>query len=539
MLTESEIHINDATGRRQARQDDETVIRLENVSVEYRAPRERITSFKEYAIRLLQRRVQHQEFKALRDVNLEVRQGEVFGIVGHNGAGKSTLLKVVSRVMKPTQGRVWVKGRIAPLLELGAGFHPELSGRENIFLNGTLLGHTHAEMAELYDWIVDFAEMRDFIDAPLRSYSTGMAVRLGFAVATATRPDILIVDEVLAVGDEQFQEKCAARMSEFRKSGTTILLVTHDSLLVEKICDRAAWLDHGEVRAVNNPGEVINLYHNSRYSSSLSRSVKPPVKEREASDDIPEGSDPLEAEALKKDWFYQFTLPSGKRTRSYLSPHYLKFHEDRWAMTFLELQKLFGRNWEQVSCLDLGCNQGYFTLKMAEQGCSEVLGVDARPENIADAELIRRIYNLPNLSFSVADVMRINPNEFEKFDVVLMLNLLFFFENPVGALKIARALTKQALIIETLVAPEVSGQIDWGSYQTQKEVQGSFALIDHRGETHLPFRGLTDLSLCPGRETLIRLMQRLGFSRVVVIQPPPEAHEQLASQKRIIVAGYL
>ena len=209
MLTESEI----AGNYRQAFDEAETVIRLENVSVEYRAPRERITSFKEYAIRLLQRRVQHLEFKALRNVDLEVRQGEVFGILGQNGAGKSTLLKVVSRVMRPTQGRVWVRGRIAPLLELGAGFHPELNGRENVFLNGTLLGYTHAEMEALFDQIVDFAELRDFINAPLRTYSTGMAVRLGFAVATATRPDILIVDEVLAVGDEQFQEKCAARMT--------------------------------------------------------------------------------------------------------------------------------------------------------------------------------------------------------------------------------------------------------------------------------------------------------------------------------------
>jgi ABC-2 type transport system ATP-binding protein/lipopolysaccharide transport system ATP-binding protein len=536
LLTESKILTTGANNSRLTSPRGEVVIRLEDVSVEYRAPRERITSFKEYAIRLLQRRVQHQEFKALRGVNLEVGQGEVFGIVGHNGAGKSTLLKVVSRVMKPTQGRVWVKGRIAPLLELGAGFHPELSGRENVFLNGTLLGYTHAQMEKLYDWIVDFAEMGDFIDAPLRTYSTGMAVRLGFAVATATRPDILIVDEVLAVGDEQFQEKCSARMTEFRTSGTTILLVTHDSSLVEKICDRAAWLDHGELRAVSDPVDVINLYHQSRYSSSLSRSGRPPINERKLSGDVAQGA---EAEALEKEWFYQFILPSGKRTRSYLSPHYLKFHEDRWAMIFFGLQKHYGRNWEGVSCLDLGCNQGYFTLMMAQQGCSKALGIDARPENIADAELIRRIYNLPNLTFSVADMMRIDPDEFERFDLVFMLNLLFFLENPVGALRIARALTKQTLVIETLVAPEVSGQVDWGSCQTQKELQGSFALIDHRGETHLPYRGLTDFSLCPGRETLIKLMRRLGFSRVEVIDPPPETHEQLASHKRIIVAGYI
>jgi ABC-type polysaccharide/polyol phosphate transport system ATPase subunit len=237
------------------------IVRLEGVSVEYRVPRERIGTFKEYAIRVLQRRVRHQVFNALREVSFEVRLGEVFGIIGHNGAGKSTLLKVVSRVLRPTHGRVWVKGRVAPLLELGAGFHPELSGRENVFLNGTLLGHTRAEMAALFNGIVDFAELWDFIDAPLRTYSTGMAARLGFAVAAATRPDILIVDEVLSVGDERFQEKCTARMSEFRQGGTSILLVTHSSAQVEQMCDRVAWLDHGEVRAVGEPTDVVKQYH--------------------------------------------------------------------------------------------------------------------------------------------------------------------------------------------------------------------------------------------------------------------------------------
>ena len=176
----------------------EPVVRLENVSVVYRAPSERIKSFKEYAIRLVKRQVEHREFRALNEVNLEIRRGEVFGLIGHNGAGKSTLLKIVSRVMKPTRGRIWVKGKIAPLLELGAGFHPELSGRENVFLNGTLLGYSRVQMEGLFDSIVEFAELKEFIDAPLRTYSTGMAVRLGFAVATATRPDILIIDEVLA-----------------------------------------------------------------------------------------------------------------------------------------------------------------------------------------------------------------------------------------------------------------------------------------------------------------------------------------------------
>ncbi len=268
LLIESEI-IADAAAAN-ARELAEVVIRLENVSVEYHAPREQIRSFKEYAIRLLQGRVQHDHFKALCDLNLEVRQGEVMGVIGHNGAGKSTLLKLVSRVMKPTGGRVWVKGRIAPLLELGAGFHAELSGRENIFLNGTLLGRTEAEMTALFDEIVDFAEMRDFIDAPLRTYSTGMAVRLGFAVATAIQPDILIVDEVLSVGDDQFRRKCSARMDEFRANGTTILLVTHDSKLVTGMCDRAVWLDHGRLRAVGDSQSVVAQYQEA-YNPSTSK----------------------------------------------------------------------------------------------------------------------------------------------------------------------------------------------------------------------------------------------------------------------------
>jgi ABC-type polysaccharide/polyol phosphate transport system ATPase subunit len=269
LLIESEVMTDGATLNR--RVSDEIVIRLENVSVEYHAPREQIRSFKEYAIRLLQGRVQREEFKALCDVSLEVREGEVMGVIGHNGAGKSTLLKLVSRVMKPTRGRVWVKGRIAPLLELGAGFHSELSGRENIFLNGTLLGCTHAEMESLFDEIVEFAEMGDFIEAPLRTYSTGMAVRLGFAVATARQPDILIVDEVLSVGDEQFRQKCAARMDSFRENGTTILLVTHDSKQVAGMCDRAAWLDHGRLRAVGDSRSVVDQYQQFTKGSASQR----------------------------------------------------------------------------------------------------------------------------------------------------------------------------------------------------------------------------------------------------------------------------
>jgi lipopolysaccharide transport system ATP-binding protein len=238
----------------------EPVVVLEDVTVRYRVPRERIRTFKEFAIRRLQGRLQFQDLLALDHVSLEVRQGEVFGLIGPNGAGKTTLLRLVARVMRPTSGRVWVKGRVAPLLAMGAGFHPELTGRENVFLNGTLLGYTRRQIEEHFEWIVDFAEMWDFIDAPLRTYSSGMMARLGFAVATAIMPDILIVDEVLSVGDIAFQEKSSTRIREFREAGATILLVSHSMEAIAKMCDRVAWLDHGRVIGVGNVNKWINEY---------------------------------------------------------------------------------------------------------------------------------------------------------------------------------------------------------------------------------------------------------------------------------------
>jgi len=242
------------------RRNPELAIRLEDVAVRYRVPQERYGTLKEYIIRLLQRRVNHREFWALRGINVMVRRGEVFGIIGRNGAGKSTLLKVVSRVLRPTRGRVWVKGRVAPLLELGAGFHPELTGRENVFLNGALLGHPQREIEQRYDQIVEFADIGSFIDAPLRTYSTGMVARLGFAVATAWEPDILVLDEVLAVGDETFQKKCHTRINDFRQSGTTVLLVSHNADLVRSICQRATWIDQGIIRYVGTSTEAVDLY---------------------------------------------------------------------------------------------------------------------------------------------------------------------------------------------------------------------------------------------------------------------------------------
>jgi ABC-2 type transport system ATP-binding protein len=241
-------------------EDEGLSVRLEGVAVRYRVPRERIISFKEYAIRSIQRRVVYEDFWALRDITFALRRGDSVGIVGRNGAGKSTLLRVVARVLQPVEGRVRVVGRVAPLLEIGAGFHAELTGRENVFLNATLLGHSQRETEQKLDEIVEFAELRDFIDAPLRTYSAGMQARLGFGVATAWRPDVLLMDEVMAVGDEAFRTKSQARIDQFRERGATVLVVGHNLPLISSTCERALWLHHGRVMSYGPAPAVVDLY---------------------------------------------------------------------------------------------------------------------------------------------------------------------------------------------------------------------------------------------------------------------------------------
>lgn len=243
-----------------------SVVVFENASVKYRSPIESYWSFKEYAVRRLEGRVEKKEFWALREVSLEIIKGEFFGIIGRNGAGKSTLLKLVSRVLAPTSGRVITRGFVAPMLELGAGFHYELTGRENIYLNGALLGHPQNEIKTHLPEILEFAQVEGYIDAPLRTYSSGMVARLGFAVATSWVPEILILDEVLAVGDEEFKKKCYARMSGFRLQGTTILLVSHSMETVRDLCSRAVWLEKGGVMAIGKVDEVIRAYRSNMQS---------------------------------------------------------------------------------------------------------------------------------------------------------------------------------------------------------------------------------------------------------------------------------
>jgi ABC-type polysaccharide/polyol phosphate transport system ATPase subunit len=239
---------------------NDTAIFLSDVSIRYRLPNERVATLKEYMIRLIQGKVRYHTFLALNEVNLIVNKGEIFGVLGRNGAGKSTLLKVISRVLLPTQGRVWINGMVSPLLELGAGAHPELTGMENIHLNATLLGHSRKEIQQRIPEILEFAEIGEFIDAPLRTYSTGMAARLGFSVATAWCPDILILDEVLAVGDAAFVEKCKDRMRSFRESGATVLLVSHSIDTVRSLCQRALLLEHGKVLGIGPAKEVSDQY---------------------------------------------------------------------------------------------------------------------------------------------------------------------------------------------------------------------------------------------------------------------------------------
>lgn len=239
---------------------DALSIRLDHVSLCYRLAKQRIPSLKEYAIHFMRGALNYEKLWALRDIDLTVRKGETLGIVGRNGAGKSTLLKVISRVLKPTRGTATINGRLAPILELGSGFDYELTGIENVYLNSLLLGHSRREIDAKIDEIVEFSGLGDFIRAPLRNYSSGMQARLGFSVATAWVPDILILDEILGVGDVTFTEKCEERIQRFHDAGTTVLLVSHSSGAIAKNCTRAIWLDDGTIRADGDTQEVLDLY---------------------------------------------------------------------------------------------------------------------------------------------------------------------------------------------------------------------------------------------------------------------------------------
>ena len=238
-------------------------ISVNDVWIRFNLASERVDNIKEYVIKILKRQLMFQEFMALKGISFEVKAGESWGFVGTNGSGKSTLLKTISGILKPYKGSVQVNGTISPLIELGAGFDGNLTARENIFLNGSVLGYSEKFLKEKFDEIVDFAELRDFLDVPIKNFSSGMAARLGFAIATTVKPDILICDEVLAVGDFKFQEKCEQRMNELLSGGTTLLFVSHSIEQVKRMCQKALWIDHGEMKMIGNAEEVCNAYSNS------------------------------------------------------------------------------------------------------------------------------------------------------------------------------------------------------------------------------------------------------------------------------------
>lgn len=240
----------------------ETVIQVRDVSMHFNLMEEKVDSIKEYVVKLLKGKLLYNDFIALNHVSFEVQKGDILGFIGFNGAGKSTLLKILAGVLTPTTGSVTVKGTIAPLIEVGAGFDPELTARENIYLNGAILGYSKAFIEQKFDSIIEFAELKDFVNVPVKNFSSGMYARLGFSIATAVQPDILIVDEVLSVGDFRFQQKCEERIRKMIEEGVTILLVSHDISMIERLCNKVLWLDHGEIKASGKTNKICKEYKN-------------------------------------------------------------------------------------------------------------------------------------------------------------------------------------------------------------------------------------------------------------------------------------
>lgn len=238
-------------------------IKVDNVSMMFNLSKDKVMGLKEYFIKSLKRQLFYEEFWALHDISFEVGKGEVFGVMGLNGAGKSTLLKIIAGVFKPTRGSVKVYGEISPLLELGAGFDPEVSARDNVYMNGAMYGYSQKFMESRYEDIIDFAELREFEDVALKNFSSGMQARLGFAVATSVHPDILIVDEILGVGDYKFQRKCSERIHEMIGAGATALMVTHDIGTIKNMCSRAILLEKGRTVCMGNVDEVCEVYGDS------------------------------------------------------------------------------------------------------------------------------------------------------------------------------------------------------------------------------------------------------------------------------------
>ena len=240
--------------------DNDIIVKVDNLGICFNLAKERVDSLKEYFLKFTKGSLHFEEFWALKNVSIEIKRGDVYGLVGINGSGKSTLLKTIAGVFKPTEGKVTVNGTIAPLIELGAGFDMDLTARENIYLNGAVLGFSKKFMDDHFQDIVDFSELHDFLDVPLKNYSSGMVARIAFAIATVTDPDILIADEVLSVGDYAFQEKCEKRMAQLLANGTTVIFVSHSTEQVKRLCNKATWLEHGKIIMTGDAETVCDAY---------------------------------------------------------------------------------------------------------------------------------------------------------------------------------------------------------------------------------------------------------------------------------------
>lgn len=238
----------------------ENAIELHDIVMKFRMASQKVDSLKEFVIKKIKRQIDYNDFVALDHVSFDVARGEVMGLIGLNGSGKSTTLKIISGILKPTSGTVMANGKISPLIELGAGFDNDLTARENVFLNGAVLGNSKKEMLEKMDEIIDFAELHAFMDTPIKNFSSGMIARLGFSIATTIQPEILIVDEILSVGDFLFQQKCEKRINQMMSGGTTVVVVSHSIEQIERLCDRVVWLDHGKVRIIGDTPTVCAEY---------------------------------------------------------------------------------------------------------------------------------------------------------------------------------------------------------------------------------------------------------------------------------------
>lgn len=261
--------------------DDEYIISVEGVTVRFNKASEKINDLKEYFVKLVKHELMFQEFLALQDITLKIKKGEAWAIIGTNGSGKSTLLKVISKILKPYKGSVKVNGTIASLIELGAGIDPKLTARENIYLNGCILGYDKKFIDSKFDEIVEFSELEDFLDSPVKNFSSGMKSRLGFSVATMVQPDILIVDEVLSVGDVLFRKKCMNKMNEMLSDGTTLLFVSHNMTTVKSMCNKAVWLNHGKIVKMGDMEEICDEYETTIESMKAEEKKKRIQRERE------------------------------------------------------------------------------------------------------------------------------------------------------------------------------------------------------------------------------------------------------------------